>query len=142
MKNKIIKVTANKTWSCIQLSLLCFQKQKNKMKGKEYSSLLDEDWIEFRALCMLGKCSYYWAIFPAQNHQQKFFLCVCVGLGFELRCSTAWATTSVQFAVVILEMESFKIFAQADLELQPSQSQPPIIARIAGISHLHPAQNH
>jgi hypothetical protein len=55
-----------------------------------------------------------------------------VGLAFELGASclqsrhpTAWATPVVHFALVILEMESFKLFAQTGLEPQYSESQPP-----------------
>jgi hypothetical protein len=55
------------------------------------------------------------------------------GMGFELRASrlqsshsTTWATLSVHFALVILEMGgSLKLFAQASLKLQSSWSQPP-----------------
>jgi hypothetical protein len=55
------------------------------------------------------------------------------GVGFELRAlclqsrhSTVWATPSVHFGVVILEMGgSHEIFVQADFQLLSSQSQPP-----------------
>jgi hypothetical protein len=55
-----------------------------------------------------------------------------MGLGFELkplhlqtRCSTTWTTPPVHFALVILEMGTRELFAQAGLELWFSQSQPP-----------------
>jgi hypothetical protein len=41
------------------------------------------------------------------------------------RCFTAWATPSVHFALVILEMRSQELFAQAGLELWSSWSYPP-----------------
>jgi hypothetical protein len=65
--------------------------------------------------------------------RMEFFCCFVflVGVGFELRasclqsgCSTTCATPPVHFALVILEMESLELFAQADLELESSQSQP------------------
>jgi hypothetical protein len=54
------------------------------------------------------------------------------GLGFELRASylqsrysTVWATLLVHFALVILEMDSHKLFALAGLKLRSSWSQSP-----------------
>jgi hypothetical protein len=41
------------------------------------------------------------------------------------RCSTAWATPPVYFALVILEIGSHQLFAQADLEPRSSWSQRP-----------------
>jgi hypothetical protein len=41
------------------------------------------------------------------------------------QCSTAWATPPVHFALVILEIKVFRIFAQTGLKPQSSQSQPP-----------------
>jgi hypothetical protein len=38
------------------------------------------------------------------------------------RCCTAWATPPVHFSLIILEMESHKLFAQAGPEPWPSQS--------------------
>jgi hypothetical protein len=49
----------------------------------------------------------------------SFFL---VGMGFELYCLSH---TSRSFALVILEMVSHKLFAQAGLKPKFSQSQPP-----------------
>jgi hypothetical protein len=46
------------------------------------------------------------------------------------RWSTTWAATPVHFALVILEMVSPKLFAQAGLEQWSSWSQPP--------TQLHP----
>jgi hypothetical protein len=57
-----------------------------------------------------------------------FFL---MELGFELKAlaanrrSTSWATTPVHFALVILEMGSFKLFLQSGLKSQSSWSLPP-----------------
>jgi hypothetical protein len=51
-------------------------------------------------------------------------------LCFQSRCSqsrssTAWVTPPVHFDMVILGMESPKLFAQAGLQPRFSQSQPP-----------------
>jgi hypothetical protein len=66
-------------------------------------------------------------------HLLKFFL-FFVGLTFEFRVlslqsrhSISWATPSVHFTLVILEMGSHKLFAQVGLELQSFWSQPPTI---------------
>jgi hypothetical protein len=65
-----------------------------------------------------------------------FFVVVVVVLGFELRASglqsrhcTAWATSPVHFALVILDMESCKLFV-----FLISASQ---VARSTGMSHQH-----
>jgi hypothetical protein len=74
-------------------------------------------------------------IFIPPEHVPYFlgpFFFFPMGQGFELRAShlqsrhsTTWATLPVHFALVILEMGSWKLFAGADLETQSSWSQPP-----------------
>jgi hypothetical protein len=61
-------------------------------------------------------------------------------LHLQSRCSKTWTIPSIHFALVILEMESHELFAQADLELQSSWSQPLKVARITGVSHWHLAK--
>jgi hypothetical protein len=67
-------------------------------------------------------------------HQYVFFLSFSflVGLSFQLRashlqsrCSATWVTPLVYFAVVILEMRSCELFAQAGLELPSLWAHPP-----------------
>jgi hypothetical protein len=65
-----------------------------------------------------------------QAKHESFFFFFWVGgdwglLCFQSRHSTARATLSVHFALVILEKESWEKFAQAGLKLQFSHSQPP-----------------
>jgi hypothetical protein len=59
-----------------------------------------------------------------------FFICLFVlwnwGLNSGLcACRAEEATTPVHFALLILEMESLELFAQAALEPQSSRAQPP-----------------
>jgi hypothetical protein len=56
-------------------------------------------------------------------------------LRVQSRCSTTWATPPGHFALVILEVRSYKLFTWAGLEQKSSQSQPPNLARITGVSH-------
>jgi hypothetical protein len=64
-------------------------------------------------------------------HNVIIYLCIyfLVGLGFELRAeclqNRCFTTPPVHFALVILEMGPYKLFALAVLKLWPSRSQPP-----------------
>jgi hypothetical protein len=53
------------------------------------------------------------------------------------RYSNVWATSLVNFVLIILEMGSCKLFAQASLVLLISASQ---VAGIIGVSYQHPAK--
>jgi hypothetical protein len=60
--------------------------------------------------------------------------------GFTLakQASTSWATPPVPFALVILEMGSQELFAQAGFKPWSSWSQPSQVARITAVSHWCP----
>jgi hypothetical protein len=65
---------------------------------------------------------FLWACVKSYTHGQLGTF-ILVGLGIKLSASclqsrhcTAWATPPVHFALVILEMRPFKIFAQANLK--------------------------
>jgi hypothetical protein len=68
------------------------------------------------------------AAFPLGRKEEVFFfLFFFGGTRFEFRASclqtrysTTWAMSSVHFILVILEMMSFGLFAQTDLDLQSS----------------------
>jgi hypothetical protein len=83
--------------------------------------------IKVGGMCSRG-CSFLFSFFFDRTRvwTQPFALVK------QSRCSTAWATSPVHFSLVILEMGSCELFAQAGFETWSSQSQPP---RITGMSH-------
>jgi hypothetical protein len=85
------------------------------------ASMVEGSWCVCVCVCVcLSVC------LSLSCHSFCFSLFSLVGVGFELRASSAtWATHPVHFALVILEMRSCKPFAQAGLEPQSSQSQSP-----------------